>query len=100
MKISTDPVAFVRVVGESVVVDPARIDVTYCKLDSNIIVLEETFGGVEAIIDDDVLTPREVLDDGSARATGVQPVSQRRSMMIPAHLSMMNMIARRGLASG
>ena len=32
------------------------------------------------MIDDDVLTPGEVLDDGSAHAGGLQPVSQRRSM--------------------
>jgi hypothetical protein len=56
LKISSDPVAFVRVVGESVVIGPERIDVTFCRLDSNVIVLAESIGGVEAIIDDQVVT--------------------------------------------
>ncbi|MDX2382356.1 MAG: hypothetical protein QNM02_21675 [Acidimicrobiia bacterium] len=76
LRISTDPVSFVRVVGESAVVEPGRIDVAFCRLDSNVIVLDERVAGVEAIIDDSTTTRiwhgAVVLEDGRWRLDGAE----------------------------
>jgi hypothetical protein len=76
LRISTDPVAFVMVVGESTIIGPERIDVTFCRLDSNIIVMAESIGGVEVVVDDIVTTRiwrgAMIFEDGLWRLAGAE----------------------------
>ena len=56
LRISEDPRSFVDVVGPSVLVSPEQVDLTFCRLDANVVVLDELVGGVEAVVDDVVTT--------------------------------------------
>jgi hypothetical protein len=80
LRISTDPVAFVDIVGQSTQVAPDRVAVTYCRLDSNVITMAEPLGDLEVVVDDSVTTRiwRGVmlLADGSWRFSGAEVVAE------------------------
>jgi hypothetical protein len=56
LRISEDPQSFVEVVGTRVLVSPEQVDLTFCRLDVNVVVLDELVGGIEAVVDDVVTT--------------------------------------------
>ena len=56
LRLSHDPVSSVQVIGNSALDSPGRVKLTYCRIDSDVIVLDEPVGGVEVVIDDNVFT--------------------------------------------
>jgi hypothetical protein len=56
LQLNNDPASNVQVVGESTLLDRDHVEVTYCRLDSDVIVMLERVGDLEVVVDDDVFT--------------------------------------------
>jgi hypothetical protein len=56
LRLSEEPVSSVEVVDDSSLYSPGRVELAYCRLDSDVVVMAEPAGGVEVIIDDNVFT--------------------------------------------
>ena len=76
--INDDPEAFLVILDGSVQVAPDRIDVPFCRLDSNIIVVR--LEGIDAVLDDGVATERwtaaVVVADGAWKVLGAEVLNE------------------------